>query len=135
MSKHGVLAAEIGLDTLVDQLLPAVETLARCERNSFIYFLVSLIYFCWQAAVPRQCWADCGPGLVQGVHGGVRRGGGGLHAGQGDSLRQRRGDAQRVAHGRARGRGALLRQVGRIEASSAILLRPITRGDMFVSLF
>ena len=46
MSKHGVLAAEIGLDTLVDQLLPSVETLARCERNSFIYFLVILIYFC-----------------------------------------------------------------------------------------
>ena len=39
MSKHGVLAAEIGLDTLVDQLLPAVETLARCERNSFICFI------------------------------------------------------------------------------------------------
>ena len=39
MSKHGVLAAEIGLDTLVDQLLPAVETLARCEHNSFICFI------------------------------------------------------------------------------------------------
>ena len=39
MSKHGVLAAEIGLDTLVDQLLPSVETLARCEHRSFIYFI------------------------------------------------------------------------------------------------
>ena len=43
MSKHGVLATEIGLDTLVDQILPAVETLARCEHSSSIHIFLDLL--------------------------------------------------------------------------------------------
>ena len=48
MSKHGVLATEIGLDTLVDQILPAVESLVRCDVTALCNIISRIIYFCCQ---------------------------------------------------------------------------------------